>query len=293
MRGLAGANVVLNTFGNGGLSFLSWAKRNGAKIVTDVFITPVADEVEAAEHVRWPGWEQSHVSSKLIASNRVRVTKLVELSDLLLCPSASVIDGLKTIPTFHPAKVALLPYGLGDVAIERGDPYPRRVLFAGTANLRKGIPYLASAASMLRGEGYEIRVAGAASSALKSRKECAALTFLGKLSREQVADEFKRADVFCLPSLAEGMASVSLEALARGVPCVVTKAAGAPIIDQHDGLIVQERDPAGIAAAIRSICENRDLRRAMSDCALETAKRHEGGIIGDELLLLLKRLVQV
>jgi glycosyltransferase involved in cell wall biosynthesis len=89
------------------------------------------------------------------------------------------------------------------------------------------------------------------------------------------------------------MASVSLEALARGVPCVVTKAAGAPIIDQHDGLIVQERDPAGIAAAIRSICENRDLRRAMSDCALETAKRHEGGIIGDELLLLLKRLVQV
>lgn len=292
IRGLGGANVVVNTLGNGGLGFLSWAKGAGAKIATDVFITPLVDELEAAEQEQWPGWESTSMSSSAILANRHRMDGLIQLSDKLLCPSQTVVDGLESFPAFDPAKVVLLPYGLGDFEIALGQPTPRRVFFAGTPGLRKGIPYLALAAKQLRKHDYQIRVAGAVSDTIRARSECTSLIFLGKLSREQVAEEFRKADVFCLPSLAEGMASVTLEALARGVPCVVTRSAGSPVTHGRDGIVIPERSVQDLAQGIRTICEDRSLRSTMSRNALNTARAHHLSSIGDRLYSVLAELAR-
>lgn len=71
---------------------------------------------------------------------------------------------------------------------------------------------------MLTPLGYDVRVAGTASAIIRGRPECAALTFLGHLGPDEMAAEFLTSDVFCLPSLAEGMARVTLEELAYGLP---------------------------------------------------------------------------
>jgi glycosyltransferase involved in cell wall biosynthesis len=143
---------------------------------------------------------------------------------------------------------------------------------------------------LLRPDGYEIRVAGSVPPSIRARDECADLTFLGHLGPDQTAEEFRTADLFCLPSLAEGMARVTLEAMAAGVPLVVTRSAGAPLTDGLEGMIVPERDGAALADAIRLVAEDRELRARMSVAALETASKHRLEVIGDRLYAVLSEL---
>lgn len=289
--GLAGASVVLNTAGNGGVSFLRWAQRRGVRIATDVVITPRVYDILLDEHNRWPCWESEQEFAGNADQYRSHIEEVVSLSDLLLSPSETVDDGLATVKGFESNKLVRVAYGLGNAPQRLSTQIPQRVLFAGQAGLRKGLPYLAEAARLLQPLGYEIRVAGTASQRVRERHECAALTFLGHLGPDEMAMEFRSADVFCLPSLAEGMARVTLQALAFGLPCVVTRAAGSPVRDELEGLIVPERDGPAIAKAIRSIVEDRTIRDQMSEAALITAEAHTLNIIGDQLHAALTQLL--
>lgn len=293
-RGLAGANIVLNTSGNGGIGFLRWAKTQGAKIATDIIITPRAYGILEEECERWPGWEPVQALAQAASIERGHMKAVVAVSDCLLCPSETVVDGLTTVQGFNPDKIVRVPYGLGDKRIEASQPVAKRILFAGHAGLRKGLPYLAQAARILRArdQSFEIRVAGAASDIVRARPECADLIFLGHLGADRMAEEFRMADVFCLPSLAEGMASVTLEALAHGVPCVVTRSAGSPVVDGEDGLIVPERDGVALADAIAAIATDRPTRARMSEAALQRAAEHTLDKIGARLHVTLNSLVR-
>lgn len=290
LNGLGGANIVLNTGGNGG-AFLNWAKRQGARIVTDVVITPAVYDILDAEREAWPGWEPAVDHGSDARIYRRNLERTVQVSDLLLSPSDVVDDGLATVKGFQRERLARVPYGLGAAKIKAGSPEPKRVLFAGTAGLRKGLPYLAEAARILTPLGYRFRVAGGASEAVRARSECRDLEFLGHLGPKAMAEEFRLADIFCLPSLAEGMASVTLEALAAGLPCVVTRSSGAPVRHGRDGMIVPERDGPGIADALREISEDRGRRAALSAAALQTAKDHELSEIAARLHSELERAV--
>jgi glycosyltransferase involved in cell wall biosynthesis len=288
--GLSGATVVLNSAGNGGIGFLDWAKRRGIKIATDVIITPRVFHILEEEMERWPGWESIGALRREKDRYVRHMEKVVSVSDLLISPSDTVDDGLATIFGFSPDKLVRVPYGLGAEKIHFGNPVPKRVLFSGQAGLRKGIPYLASAAKVLRPLGYEVRVAGSVSQLIKDQAICSDLNFLGHLGPDQMADEFNKADVFCLPSLAEGMASVTLEALARGLPCVVTRASGSPVAHGVEGLIVAERDADSLVHAIRAICEDRILRSKMSHAALAKASEHDLSCVGEKMYSALSNL---
>jgi glycosyltransferase involved in cell wall biosynthesis len=103
---------------------------------------------------------------------------------------------------------------------------------------------------------------------------CQALSFLGRVPRAAIADEFATADVLVLPTLAEGSASVTYEALAAGVPVITTNAAGSVGRHDVDGLIVPERDPDALAAAIEDIVEDRARRDAMAAAARAHATQY-------------------
>ncbi len=291
--GLSDANIVLNTSGNGGGAFLGWAKRKTMKIASDIVITPLAHEILAEETALWPGWTDDSHSRLAVRIYRRHVEALVAVSDLLLCASETVVDGLASVRGFTPEKVARVPYGLGHAAMEECRPEQKRVLFAGHAGLRKGLPYLARAASILkaRDPGCAVVVAGGVTDRVRTRPECRDLTFLGHLNQAAMSGEFARADVFCLPSLAEGSASVVLEALAHGLPCVVTRSAGAPVVDGEQGVIVAERDADALADAIWSIVADRNRRARMSGAARTLAGEHNLEMVGARLYHALEGLV--
>lgn len=290
--GLRGADIVVNYLGNGG-SFLDSAKRHGASIVTDFIITPRYLEIEDAERRRWSGWESRTTTNSTIELFCRRMSHLVQISDLYLCPSQTVARDLATLPGFDPARVRLVPYGISGVLIEQAKPIPGRVLFAGAAGLRKGIPYLAEAARILkeRAQEIEVVVAGTVTDAVRCRAETSALSFLGQIGREAMAREMARADIFCLPSLAEGSATSVFEAMANGLPIVTTPSSGTVVEDGIEGFIVPERDPEAIATAIGAIVKDREMRARMSVAARATAARYDDAACGERFVEVIRELL--
>jgi glycosyltransferase involved in cell wall biosynthesis len=135
-------------------------------------------------------------------------------------------------------------------------------LFAGGDALRKGLHYLGEAASLLKKEISEldVRVAGALPDKVTQHTICKDLHFLGKLTSEQMKEEYLSADCFVLPSLSEGFAGVVAEAIGAGCPVVVTKESGSPVVHEREGLVIPSKNPQAIADAITRIVSDRDFR---------------------------------
>lgn len=95
---------------------------------------------------------------------------------------------------------------------------------------------------------------------------------MGTMSWRVVQQEISVADVLVLPSLAEGSASVTYEALSLGIPQVVTPSAGSVISGGVEGIVVPERDAEAVVDAIQLITKDRKRRLSMSEASFEKAK---------------------
>jgi colanic acid/amylovoran biosynthesis glycosyltransferase len=91
--------------------------------------------------------------------------------------------------------------------------------------------------------------------------------FLGSMPNEEVLALYRRATVFCLPSVVastgdrDGLPTSVLEAMALGVPVVTTavNGLGELVIHRRTGLVVPERDPVALADALGQLLADRDL----------------------------------
>jgi glycosyltransferase involved in cell wall biosynthesis len=99
-----------------------------------------------------------------------------------------------------------------------------------------------------------------------------------------VQEEFRRADLFVLPTLAEGMALVHLEAMACGVPVITTPNCGSVVRDGLEGFIVPIRDPRALADRTQQLLEDRDLRQRMGAAARKRARDYTWARYGERLL---------
>jgi glycosyltransferase involved in cell wall biosynthesis len=99
--------------------------------------------------------------------------------------------------------------------------------------------------------------------------------FVGLLSQDAVARHFAAADVIAAPSVrddsgnVDGLPNVVLEALASATPLVATPAGGIASAVDHDrtGMLVPERDPEALAAAIAGLIASPEQRRALGAAA--------------------------
>ena len=293
------------------------AKDRGLKVVSEIYILLSSDRLVREETRAFPGWETEGPDITEIIREEVGEHALLRRADMALCPSEAVCHDLVQNFGFRQEQTMIVPYGVSDAWFHvRNEPVRGRVLFAGTADLRKGIQYLALAAEKLAGgpafgapsiarpdgagaapvpsnarrsvSRFEFRVAGNVTSQVREQKLCRHLNFLGRVPRNQTAAEFAAADVFVLPSLAEGSAGVTYEALACGVPVITTAAAGSVVRDGIEGRIVPERDPVALAEAIREVVEDREKRERMAHAARERAREYTWEKYGERLVAALK-----
>lgn len=296
--GLGDANIIYGIYGSG-VPFWRYARQNGLKVAVEINITPLHHRIVAQEQEAYPDWAGPLARDNRELTSRDEINREnIEAADVLLCPSETVAQDLVKFTVgqamaWTPPRI-VVPYGIRVSHIGRGRPVPGRILFAGTVDIRKGIHYLAEAATKLN-EGshkhYEFRVAGFASDLVRRHPRAKALTFLGHLSREQIYDEYRTADVFVLPTLAEGSATVVYEALAAGLPVVTTLSAGSVVISGHDGLIVPERDALALTVAIERIVKNRELREFMAQNALLSVASFDEAPWGGRLVQALETLL--
>lgn len=267
------------------------AKRAGLKIVSELYILLSTNRILLDERSRFPGWEPDLPDYDTITQQVLGKRPLFHCTDYVLCPSEAVREDAVANFGFRREQTALVPYGVHDrwfAVCNR--PVRARILFAGTAELRKGIHYLGFATDKLFARNFrgEFRIAGNAPASVRSQKACRHLNFLGRTSREKIAEEFACADIVVLPSLAEGSAGVIYEALAAGVPIVTTPEAGSVVRDGIEGRIVPSRDPDALANAITEIVEDRPKRERMAYAARERAQEFTLERYSERLIAALK-----
>ncbi|MES2450827.1 MAG: glycosyltransferase family 4 protein [Pseudomonadota bacterium] len=194
---------------------------------------------------------------------------MIERSDALFCPSQSVIDDVTAYDPTARAKCRLVRYGSSLAFSQPNEPIPKRVLFAGSIQLRKGPQYLALAAARIARLDPSVRFvfAGGVTAAAAAQLHAPNIEVLGHIPRDRMRAEFLRADVLAFPSLAEGSAGVVLEAMSAGLPIVATREAGVDFRDGESGIIVPPTDVDALSDAILAIVGDRPRREAMARSA--------------------------
>ena len=146
---------------------------------------------------------------------------------------------------------------------------------------RKRIGDLLHAASALRARvpDVDVRIVGEGPEGEAMRRLhselglAGAVTLLGDVSREQLAEEYVNADCFCLPSVQEGFGIVFLEAMAAGLPVVACRAAAIPevVLDGRTGVLTPPRDPEALARALAAMLAEPERARVLGQAGRQWA----------------------
>lgn len=201
-----------------------------------------------------------------------RVEIELEFAELIFVPSHFVARQLAAVGI--PAnRLAVEPYGV-DLSGFHPASEPRRpsqthihrCLFAGQISFRKGVGVLVEAARRLRGRPVEFHLVGPMVSPEVMRGIPENVHWRGARVQEGVAEVMRQADFFVLPSVEDAFGLVTLEAMASGLPVIVSDHVGASelITDRKEGFIAPAGDSEALARAIDELLDNEELRVAMS-----------------------------
>jgi glycosyltransferase involved in cell wall biosynthesis len=154
-------------------------------------------------------------------------------------------------------------------------PRPR-VIFTGRLHPQKNLPLLLQAFQevafqtpanlVLVGPGSDREALSSLAAQLGIAER---VQFVGAVA--DPAEYLRAADLFALPSIAEGMSNSLLEAMATALPCVVSGIGGNTdlIADQQTGRLVAEPNPVTWAAVLIDLIQNPEKARRMGTSARE------------------------
>ncbi|HEU5339857.1 glycosyltransferase family 4 protein [Edaphobacter sp.] len=194
-------------------------------------------------------------------------------------------------------KIHVIPYGVRLENFRRTVEPPDgrfEVLFAGSAGLRKGVPYLLEAFAALRHPAKRLRFAGAVHPDIQSvlgRLPREDVEFLGSVTQPRLAELMSSSHVMVLPSIEEGLALVQGQALACGCPVLCSTNTGGEDLftDGVEGFIVPIRDAAALTDRMQQLADDPALQQRMSQAAMDRVRALGGwGSYGDEWERLLK-----
>jgi colanic acid/amylovoran biosynthesis glycosyltransferase len=205
-------------------------------------------------------------------------------ADFIVCISHFAKSQLmKLSPYEHWSKLVVSRLGIDPHIFTPVPPstpdQPFEILCIGRLTSAKGQHLLIDVAADLRSKqrSFKIRVVGdgedrrSLEQLSTSRAMVDSVIFEGAVDQDRIREFYSRADCFCLPSFAEGIPVVLMEAMAMELPCITTHITGIPELITNDvnGLLVAPSDVAGIVQAIERLMDDRSLGRALGRRARE------------------------
>ena len=259
----------------GSMAALPLCRRLGIKTIVSMVHGDVREEQEllARETVSSPDFMPIYLGRgaldrRILAWLHERRLRDLALSDLVLVPSDHIAETLMRHGT--PAgKIRVIPYAAD---CRRFRPLDGKqhgsdctFLFAGGISHRKGIKYLLEAWRQIRRPGWRLQLVGPLPGDLGPLEPYIEIVEpLGRVSHAEMPERMASADVFVFPSLFEGSAVVTYEALATGLPCVVTPNAGSVVRDGIEGFIVPGGDVDSLAQRMVQLARAPELRARMA-----------------------------
>jgi phosphatidylinositol alpha-1,6-mannosyltransferase len=178
-------------------------------------------------------------------------------------------------------KTTLVPNGVDLERFQPGDPIPDsgplRLLCVARLIERKGQHYLIRAVHQLVEKGLDVTLdligtgdAEAACRSLAAELNVAErVHFLGYIPREEIPHHYAQAHVFVLPSYNEGMSVATLEAMAAGLPVIITHTGGtAELVKEGvNGFVFNWGDVGQLSEYIEKLLIDRAQTRKMARAA--------------------------
>jgi glycosyltransferase involved in cell wall biosynthesis len=193
---------------------------------------------------------------------------------LTFLPSAAieVIPNGVDLARFHPVGPES-PRG-------RGHWNVLRLLTVGRLSATKRLPLLIEAVELLTGRGAKVSltiVGGGAQEPelrrlLGEKNLRGAVTLTGRREGAGMPKLYQQHDLFVSASMQEGMSNAMLEAMASGLPVVTTRCEGVAELIADNGVVVEDPQPAALAAAIEKLTADRTVLKTMSVAARQRAE---------------------
>jgi glycosyltransferase involved in cell wall biosynthesis len=271
-RAISDQKVVVASWGCAEPSFRKMREKPGGLCVLDFptahpkFYRKVLEEESQREPAfadtllrhEWPDWLEERYEREIHMAHRILVGSA-------FARHSFTSEGVLA------EKVDVIPYGAdleefcpGDALVgERNGVF--RALFVGRLDQGKGIAYLLRGYDLFKGAKTELTLVGKmAGSGAGFRPYRNLFRHFDHVPRHQVAEFYRQADVFVLPTLFEGMSLAVLEAMASGLPVITTPNGPAEVVrDGVDGFIVPIRDVDAIADRLDRLRADPELRMYM------------------------------
>jgi len=188
--------------------------------------------------------------------------RIMGAADALIVNSAGLRDLART--AFPDLDFTVIPNGVDVDEFRPAEPHerdgPLRLLCVARLIERKGLQFLLPALGSLHRDGhrFELRIIGDGPMrarlermvAAEGLQDCVAID--GAIAHEKLPEVYRAADLLVLPSLAEGMPNVVLEAISSGLPVVGTRVPGMAELVQagENGWLVAAGDADALRAAL-------------------------------------------
>jgi glycosyltransferase involved in cell wall biosynthesis len=227
-----------------------------------------------------PSWSWSftmHGPNELYDVSRFRLAEKADSAAAVACISDFARSQVMAFaseerwPRFEIVHCGLDPEEFVPAAgAEAADADTLRVLCVGRLVSFKGQSLLIEAIGRLRAEGVDARVEligeGPSRAGLERRAEelslGEAVRFSGAVGQDEIRERYAAADVFCLPSFAEGVPVVLMEAMAMELPVVTSRVMGiAELVDDGEsGYLLPPGRVDELCGALRRLAEDPALR---------------------------------
>lgn len=176
-----------------------------------------------------------------------------------------------------------------------------KILLASRLSKRKGFNYAIDAFVELFDLYPHIRmqIAGGEGNAMGELKEQVKkyrldgrVTFSGLYTKEESPEIYNNADVFVMPSLNEGMSNNLLEALASGLPVLMTPTGGAEelVRDGENGYLIKMQDVDSIVEKLTVLIENPEICDAFGHASRLIAETMSWENVASEYVKLYKSI---
>lgn len=245
--------------------------KNGTKIIIERINchNATSREILKKAEQRWGIKPDKIISDEIIAIEN----KKLEMADAVFCPSpmvrSSMLENGVSQEKLLSTSYGWAPERFASSLPERQENLKPVFLFVGTLSLRKGVPLLLEAWKQADIDGellfcgsieHDIQANFAEQLRSKNIRHIGFTKDLGQI--------YSQADVFVFPSLEEGGPMVTYEAMAHGIPPLVTAMGGGAIVQNGiNGVVLPDMDIDAWAMAIQDIAENRQKRIELGENA--------------------------
>lgn len=227
-----------------------------------------------------------------------QMTRAIALADAIICVSESTRRDLVAFYEVDPSRVHAIHSGIGELP----DPHPvpglpkRYILFVSTIEPRKNLDVLLEAFDEIRDE-YEGSLVVAGRIGWKAeetarRMRAGGVVHLDYLPPAQLADVYRRADVFVFPSIYEGFGFPLLEAMAEGVPSIAARSSSLPEVGGDAALYFDPKSSRELADVLRRVLRDSTLRRDLIQRGRARAAEFRWDRAADETLRVIRSVVE-